>query len=523
MEKRGSAWHGRVFLESSRFLMRILGGLRGILIALCLAALVALLATGCTTDTFCTAGESVECTCLDGSNSAQVCADSGRAWGECQCASSPGQSGTGPGPNPMPMGDEPTEYIIGGELSRTFAATGALVSYGGSPFCTATLVTRELVLTAAHCVQRASAQSIFFVIGSDPSSPSAQSAVSRITMHRDWVGSVSYGSDLAVLRLVTPIDSVKPVVLHGGDARALVGQTMTLVGYGASASPACDGRGVDGGVRRRVSVGIDAVANQWISYAFRGSGACNGDSGGPAFVEVGGQWRQVGVTSWGDQCCVRHGNYQRLDLHRTWLSQQGVPFADRAVVCDEDGACDGQCQDDADCWNLLCPGGSCRAPGGACAADASCDPNCGSVDPDCIVNDEELEDACTHLYDNGVCDAHCVADPECEKPPGGGGPAPGGDPASPCNPTQYAPDSAGRNCVYSDAQGQICGSSPLQSVVYDTAYRTCVYIDTFGTACGWNPATFRYDPFTNICQYLDPTGMMCGIGSAWCQGFNCFC
>jgi hypothetical protein len=497
-------------------------GLRSMFLLVWVGLLTALVVGGCSSEDVCTPGDSVQCTCIDGSSAAQICADSGRAWNECQCeASVPDGPDQDPDPKPMPMSEEPSEYIIGGELSRAFAAAGALVSYSGSVFCTATLVTRELVLTAAHCVHQTSAQSMFFVIGSEPLSPSAQSAVSRITVHPEWVGSVNYGSDLAVLRLTTPIDNVKPAVLYAGAASALVGQDMTLVGYGASASPACDGRGVGAGARRQVKVRVDKVAAQWISYAFRGTGACNGDSGGPAFIQISGKWRQVGVTSWGDQCCVQNGNYQRLDLHQAWLTQQGIPFADRPVECAEDGACDGQCQDDPDCWNLLCPGGSCRASSGACAADQRCDPNCGAVDPDCIDEGDE-EDPCTAygLYDNGACDPQCVSDPECQRPPDIGSDP--GTPAPTCNPVQFGPDQAG-NCIYRDAAGQVCRSSPLQSPTYDASYRTCVYSDTFGTACAWSSATPFYDPYTNLCQYRDPSGTVCGIRSAWCQGYICYC
>ena len=248
--------------------------------------------------------------------------------------------------------DEP--YIVGGEITRAFAATGALVAFGNQPVCSATLVGADRVLTAAHCVEQVSPGAVQFVIGSLPATPGVATTVSEIAIHPGWTGNVALGGDLAVLRLQTPISNVQPVVLHFGDVNQFISQQMTLVGYGSLA----DGMS-DSGVRRLARVQLASLTNETLVYHFMGMGACKGDSGGPAFVEVNGTWQQVGVTSWAQVPCTGEGHYQRLDVHAGWLASQGLVSEYRTPSCALDDSCDGQCENDEDCWNLMCQSGSC--------------------------------------------------------------------------------------------------------------------------------------------------------------------
>ena len=53
------------------------------------------------------------------------------------------------------------------------------------------------------------------------------------------------------------------------------------------------------------------------------TGACNGDSGGPAQCRVGGSWEVAGLTSWGVyQCGPNYPSvYSRVSYHRNWIRQ----------------------------------------------------------------------------------------------------------------------------------------------------------------------------------------------------------
>jgi hypothetical protein len=347
----------------------------------------------------------------------------------------------------VPTGEE---YIVGGELTRSFAATGALLDYQSRPFCTATLVTPDRVLTAAHCVTMATAGSVRVGWGVDPGQPVVSAGVTAIWMHQSYYD-VQAGNDVAVLYLDRQVTEIAPAVLHLGDVSSFVGTELTLVGYGASGAG-----GVGSGIRRLTRVDVAMVTAQTLAYQFRGMGACHGDSGGPAFAMVGGDWRQVGVTSWGDMTCTSFGHYQRLDVVASFLAEHGVLGEQRTTDCAANGACDGQCPDDEDCWSLVCPSGSCQAPSGQCTANGACEAQCGVSDPDC----GGAVDYCQIYgrYGNGYCDPQCPQpDPDC----GGAG--------STCYPTQVYADTYRGVCHFYDASNRYCGYRPI----YCDPYRGC--------------------------------------------------
>lgn len=337
------------------------------------------------------------------------------------------------------------EYISGGELTRSFAATGALVDYNNRAFCTASLVGADLVLTAAHCVEGVGGGAIRFVLGADLGTSAYSSTVSGVHIHPFWNGNAQFGNDLAVLDLAEPITDVAPVNLHLGDISTHVGQTMTLVGYGRQWSDQVTG------IRRLARVVIASVDAETIIYEFNGSGACHGDSGGPAFLQVDGTWRQIGVTSWGDDSCLSTAHYQRLDVHSGFLRDMGAPSERTPLDCDADG-CDGQCEEDEDCWELMCPTGSCTAPSGVCISDGTCDADCGTSDPDCA---SASMDYCQiyGLYGNGVCNTGCLSpDPDCAA----------------CTPIMW--NYMNGLCYYMDYAGRVCWSG----------YPFCTY---YGCSC----------------------------------------
>jgi V8-like Glu-specific endopeptidase len=344
---------------------------------------------------------------------------------------------------------QPTEYITGGQLTRSFAATGALVSYGDRAFCSATLVAPTKALTAAHCVDGGSTGSIEFRLGTDVTKSTRRSSVTAggIAVHPQWTGDFQSGNDLAVLTLATPITDVAPSVLTDGAAPP-VGAQLTLVGYGRTSGDQITG------IRRLARVTLAQLATQTLFYQFSGMGACQGDSGGPAFWLDGGEWKQVGVTSFGDTSCVQYGGYQRVDTHRQWLAAQGVAFETTSMRCGGDGACNGACEEDPDCWSLMCTSGSCTAPEKKCLPDASCDADCGNADPDCSAP----ADYCRTygLYGNGYCDIGCPSpDPDCQQ--------------ISCIPVRYTFDAY--LCYWFDAAARLCGTTPVYFDPYFGVYR----------------------------------------------------
>jgi hypothetical protein len=79
-------------------------------------------------------------------------------------------------------------------------------------------------------------------------------------------------------------------------------------------------------------VTLESLSLETLVYNFHGEGACHGDSGGPAFSEIGGVWHQIGVTSWGDPSCSSTGHYQRLDVLALGSRRKACPRRARSIA-----------------------------------------------------------------------------------------------------------------------------------------------------------------------------------------------
>src|SRR5580700_9144626 len=208
------------------------------------------------------------------------------------------------------LGLGPALAMVGGAPAAADGAGRSVVMILGSfgTACTATAVARNLLLTAAHCVQpgadyklvdRQPGQSLSKVpllkdvarIERDP-----QFDLKRLFAHLAT-------ADLALIKLVDPLPARIPPVPIGGDTETVaVGDALVVAGYGVTVR----GDGRSGGVVRAASL---VVTGQPGSLQIRlfdpatkgqsaGLGACAGDSGAPALRDHNGTLTIVGVVSW---------------------------------------------------------------------------------------------------------------------------------------------------------------------------------------------------------------------------------
>lgn len=192
-----------------------------------------------------------------------------------------------------------------------------------SPFCTGTLIDERWVLTAAHCVYGSDEGDLVVYIGDDPSVDLASSywLASDVIVHHSYSNS-QLRNDIALVELAEAVTGVAPVPwlpgergLSSGDA----GATVNFAGFGYSESGY--------GEKLQVYGTVDQVENTTVAYAQYNGGPCNGDSGGPMFLQDGGVWHVAGVTSYGDQQCTQYGVSTKVDAYDDWISyyvgQQG--------------------------------------------------------------------------------------------------------------------------------------------------------------------------------------------------------
>jgi len=204
--------------------------------------------------------------------------------------------------------------IVGGQATSGYAAVGALTQRGRS-FCTGTVVTKRLVVTAAHCLQDVRASGIRFALGSNASTPEAQLGVTRIVSHPEY-DAKRLTNDIGVV-VLSQDAPVTPIEINDTMSSSWVGRALTFVGYGVT-----NGVGKGGsGVKRAVDIVVSEVNSTQFAYEDARKNTCFGDSGGPAFAkDAAGDLVLVGVTSYGDRTCTQFGVDTRVDAYRTWIA-----------------------------------------------------------------------------------------------------------------------------------------------------------------------------------------------------------
>jgi secreted trypsin-like serine protease len=227
-------------------------------------------------------------------------------------------------------------------------------NFSPSPFCSGTLIAPELVLTAAHCLTNGrkprSAGSVAASFADDPSVSFAPRAVAAVIVHADYDRNRLL-NDIGLLRLQTPVTEIKPVpnlAAQSNFTQADVSAALNLnfAGFGYS-----DLAKTEFGVKLQVDQPLGglgctvpgcpsgAPTETQISYVQDPDGPCNGDSGGPAFVDRSGTWYVGGVTSYGDGSCALYGASTNVAAFAGWISSQaacvpaGASCADGSVCC----------------------------------------------------------------------------------------------------------------------------------------------------------------------------------------------
>lgn len=210
--------------------------------------------------------------------------------------------------------------------------TGALVvttASGTYPYCSGTLISPTVFLTAAHCdLGEARVQVSFDEV------ITAGSTLLRGTFHGDpgYNQRQSDPRDIAVVVLDEPVRHIQPARLPaaGSLARYAVGDAFTAVGYGSGEVVNQPGGPVNPYVDARefaVST-LSAINPAWLrlsqNAATGDGGTCYGDSGGPNFIGAGaGETTTIaGITITGDMLCKSTNVIYRLDTSpaRSFLS-----------------------------------------------------------------------------------------------------------------------------------------------------------------------------------------------------------
>jgi secreted trypsin-like serine protease len=208
---------------------------------------------------------------------------------------------------------------VGGLVAATQYSDGTWL------YCSGTLISPTVVLTAAHCDDDGTRVRVTF----DTAYVDGDVVYAgTFHAHPDYNHSMSDPNDIAVIVLDTAVDGIAPAQLPtaGSLSKPDKDQQFVSVGYGAYEVVQGQGKTLLYDDVRRVATGtLNSVNPAWLRISMNPShgdgGTCYGDSGGPNFL--GTSSIVAGVTVTGDMWCRSTNVVYRTDTPsaRTFLDE----------------------------------------------------------------------------------------------------------------------------------------------------------------------------------------------------------
>ncbi|WP_415064184.1 S1 family peptidase [Bdellovibrio sp.] len=219
-----------------------------------------------------------------------------------------------------------TEVQLGDKVQESIVA---VYDANEGQLCTGSLLPNNLVLTAAHCIG-SEPESMFVMFDTKLTQNSLRRQVDKVEVSPYWE-SRQYGKkdtgDIALVHFTGSVPAgYKPATFISTANKNLLkkGATVILAGFGISDGVTGDGAGI----LRVTTVKIEDPAfssSEMKLNQTRGQGACHGDSGGPAFIDIKGKLYLWGITSRGVEDekndCSQFSAYTSALFYKTWLNR----------------------------------------------------------------------------------------------------------------------------------------------------------------------------------------------------------
>lgn len=222
-------------------------------------------------------------------------------------------------------------FAITGSRSAPSSAVAqsivAVVAAGGG-VCTGTMISPNIIMTAAHCIAPGTANRVIDYSSKPPTLIAPQQVAVHPLYDAQSIAAHRATADVALLRLSAPMPGKSAAPL--GEPRIPFSSVsrFTVVGIGSTIA------GSESGVGTARAAPL-AVAGQPGTLQVRlvdpqtqnksaGMGACTGDSGAPAFEDQDGRSVVIGVVSWSTGAnnsagCGGLTGVTPLTLYRNWV------------------------------------------------------------------------------------------------------------------------------------------------------------------------------------------------------------
>lgn len=230
----------------------------------------------------------------------------------------------------------PNGRIVGGEdtVIETYPYQASL-QYNGRHMCGASIISKNYLITAGHCIMNPTSALSVRVGSTYHSRGGSIHQVIKATRHENYKTN-SAGvpvNDVAVLKVKQPFvfgDNVQPINLFSLNEVSNAGEKATITGWGTTSS--------GGSIPSQLqTVSIPIITKELCSEAYQrygglpdgqicaayygegGKDACQGDSGGPLAIDG----RLAGVVSWGNGCAQAYypGAYTEVAYYREWIEK----------------------------------------------------------------------------------------------------------------------------------------------------------------------------------------------------------
>ncbi|OFZ19679.1 MAG: hypothetical protein A2X94_16610 [Bdellovibrionales bacterium GWB1_55_8] len=191
------------------------------------------------------------------------------------------------------LADDPIARTTVGLISVYPGEGEGKESYG---LCTGSIIAKDFILTAAHCVEGAQKVALFFGTNMDAESTVRGAVAAEI--HPGYVSS-KMENDLALLQFQGDLPSGYQTIEFLPASTVLnQGDQVTIAGFGMTDLDKQEGSGL---LRKVTEIvyGTNVREQNTIMFAhLPQTGACPGDSGGPALVSSGSGYSLLGVASY---------------------------------------------------------------------------------------------------------------------------------------------------------------------------------------------------------------------------------